>query len=276
MSTDIPVVLDHAIYFEAFRNVNADTYPANVTLPSHWLASPSGSWSTANAYVLRAVDVGELIYNGTELSDLQIRNSADDANYNIGFVTIGRANAVFEIRARRQDEDNYVSFKIDFPNQTVSLSKVVDGLETVLSISSKSLVYDIATVYTFEIRTFNDHAYGYVNGARTLSANVSNFRDKHGFSLYTPSVDSADPVAFSHLKIQEIIEQPDPVPATTLIIQARRDAKQQIENPNARTWETYKNAQLLYEQFRNYVYSENTWLNMGYPIAEPSSEEWFG
>lgn len=275
-NNDFPQIYPHYIYFEGFQYSGVKSLPATYDVPSHWTCNPSRSFTTKDGMVMQCIDEGELIYNKS-LTDLQIRNTPEQSNYSISWTTIGRENMNFEIRTRRLDENNFLSFEIDAENNLIQLKQTISDIETILTTKEYIFHHDILVVYEVSIITLNSYVYGYINGDKILEANTVLSPTYHGMSLYVPFVFDDDPVAFSLVSIQETTEQEDPILNNdNLLVMFRELIKNNIECPTHKDWETFKRAYELYHRFKDLGYKDATWTNFGYPIKEPKSQSWFG
>lgn len=273
--TDFPGIYPHQIYIEGFQYIGSASLPASDTLPSQWHSTPDGQFTTKDGMVMQCLGAGELILS-TPLSSYQLRNPKSKPNYGIFWTTIGRENMIFEIRARRVDENNYVSMEIDSINNVIKIKQKISGSENTLASTNYNIVHEILTVYEFGFIMLNDHLSARINGNQVLTADCQLF-DAHGTSINVPSVFEEDPIAFSALNIYETYEYNQPqLNNDNLIVLFREMIKNNIECKNDRTWNTFKRAKKLYDLYKNFGFSDRTWTHFGFPIEEPKSETWFG
>lgn len=277
-SLNDPIVIQPNIYFERFMYRGASALPGSKTISSNWTNSPTGAFTTSDGIVLRCRTVGELIYSGTSLRDLKHVDLSSSSNYSITFLTIGRANAIFEIRGRRLDSDNYISFKLDFSTQTISLNQNDSGVLTILESTSYDLISDKLKLYAISLRFLDDNIFGYINGYRAIESMSNNLLTTHGFSLYVPEIDSSDPVGFSELSVAEVVEAVDEqleIDNSDLMVRFRKQIRDEIKNPTSLDWSTFKKIRSLWEFDKDVKLPDKVWANKGYPIEEPTTERFF-
>lgn len=98
-----------------------------------------------------------------------------------------------------------------------------------------------------------------------------------GFSLYVTAFD--DDLFFEDCRIYELIDQPMPPHSlagdgSNLFVRFRNLMTTEIENVQNENWEAFKAAHKLYIMDRHTGYRNSDWWWLGYPIHEPSTEEW--
>lgn len=229
-------------------------------------------------YPIRANNAGELVYTGPSLHEATGLGDDDDANYSLTMTMIGTKDMRIDMRVRRLDENNYIAFRIDFPDNDVKIVKVVGGTETVLATADRTFEYQGVRKYRFAVWTFGRFIYGFVNGDAAVRASTPKMRTEPGISLNFPTVDADDPARIYALSATEVIGYPAPsLPSdnSDLYLQHRLMIKEAIENPSERTWATYRTALQYYEQ-RHFGRLDHVWAELGYPIKKPTPEEWFG
>lgn len=225
---------------------------------------------------------GELIYIGTTLHDLAGNEDDEDANYSIKIKFMGTDDLQVDIRVRRQDENNFIALKIDFATDTIAIVETIAGAETTLTQASHDFKFDGRTKYEFEVMMLGRFIYGLVNDFNIIRASTKTFRTEPGLSISFPVFNENDPPVMYTIHSTETEAFSDPQPDAALdadpvgfYLTFRIAIKEQIENPAVRDWDSYVNAVKFYEQ-RNVGMSDELWEELGYPIKEPSAEEWFG
>lgn len=220
-------------------------------------------------------NVGELVYSGISLHESS--GQTGDANYSITVTLLGTKNLQFEFRVRRIDDNNFISMQIDFVENTVSLTKTINGVVHFLNKVTYPFNWHGVFRYNFEISMLSNFVYGLINGFNVVRAAIDNFRTEPGFSLYFSTIESSDKPQIYNISAVETVAHNSPsLPnnPNNLYLQYRLAIKEAIENPSERTWETYHNAVKMYEN-KNVGVSNEEWEFLGYPIKEPNSEEWF-
>ncbi len=222
---------------------------------------------------------GELIYIGTSLHDLAAKEDDEDADYAIKLRVMGTEDLQLDIRARRQDANNFIALKVNFTTDIIELVETVAGVETSLSQASHDFKFDGIVKYDFELWMIGRFLYGMVNGFNVIRASTKSFRTEPGLSVSFPTFNADDPPILYTISVTETENFPDPTDLPSdpggLLLTFRQSIKQQIENPVERTWETYVKAVKFYEQ-RHVGMPDSDWEELGYPIRKPSAEEWFG
>lgn len=206
------------------------------------------------------------------------RAISEDADYAFQIRVLGTRNLRIDLRIRRQDENNFIALRVDFPTNTLKIVETIGGIETTLDELTRSFEFQGVHVYTFELWALGKFLYGFINNYNALRASTKNFRTEPGFSLNFPTVDSADFPAIASIAAGETFPQNAPsLPndPSNLYLEFRLQIKEEIENPTTLTWATYQRALKLYEQ-RNVGAPDTTWESLGYPIRKPAAEEWFG
>ena len=223
--------------------------------------------------------VGELIYIGTSLHELAAKDDTEDADYSIKLRVTGTDDLKLDIRARRQDVNNFIALKIDFITNTIKLVETIAGVETSLDSASHEFEWNGRIRYDFELMMIGTSLHGIVNGFNIVNATTTSFRTEPGISVSFPTFNADDPPVMYTISAVEAVAFPDPtslpIDPGNILITWRQSIKEEIENPTARTWNTYRKAVKLYAQ-RSVGMSESAWEELGYPIKEPSAEEWFG
>lgn len=223
---------------------------------------------------------GELTYIGTSLHDLARKEDDEDADFAIKLRVMGTEDLQLDLRARRQDENNFIALKIDFTTNTIDIVKTIGGIETSLDQASHDFKFLGRTRYDFELWMIGRFLYGFVNGFNIVKASSKSFRTEPGLSVSFPTFNANDPPLMFTISAAETEPFPDPQPLGEadpggLLLTYRQSIKQQIENPSERTWDTYVKSMKFYED-RNVGMPDKLWEELGYPIKEPSAEEWFG
>ncbi len=227
---------------------------------------------------LEVIASGELIYVGTSLHDLVGKDGTEDADYAIKLRLMGTDDLQIDLRARRQDTSNFVALKIDFLTDTIELVETTAGVETTLDLASHNFKWNGRFKYDFELWMIGSSLHGIVNGFNIVNATTTSFRTEPGLSLSFPTFNADDPPSLHRISATETETFLDPQSFNNpgdLMKTFRLAIKQEIENPTARTWDTYVRALKFYEQ-RNVGMPDNSWEQLGYPIKKPSAEEWFG
>ncbi len=229
---------------------------------------------------LKVQTTGELIYVGTSLHDISGKEDNEDADYAVKLRVMGTQDLQLDLRLRRQDENNFIALKINATTDTISITETKAGVETTLDSASHDLKFLGRTRYDIELRMISRFLYGLINEYNIVTASTPSFRTEPGLSILFPTFNSADPpllYTIFAIETENFPDAVDPLPSDPgeLLISFRRSIKEEIENPSARTWTTYRRAVLFYEQ-RDVGMPDAAWEELGYPIKRPSAEEWFG
>lgn len=220
-------------------------------------------------------NTGELIYSGVSLHESS--GQIGDSNYSITIVFLGTKNLQFDFRVRRFDINNFIFMRISFLENTVSLIETINGVENILNKVTYPFNWHGLFRYNFEISMLNNFIYGLINGFNIVRGAIENFRTEPGFSLYFPTIESSDkPQIYNIFAVETVTHNSPSLPndPNNLYLQYRLAIKEATENPSERTWESYDKAVKFYEN-RNVGVSDEEWENLGYPIKEPNSAEWF-
>lgn len=225
---------------------------------------------------------GDLIYIGTTLHDLAGNEDDADADYSIKIKFMGTDDLQVDIRVRRQDANNFIALKVDFTTDTIELVETIAGVETSLDQASHDFKFEGRTRYDFEIMMLGTSFHGIVNGFEIVQASTSSFRTEPGLSISFPTFNENDPPVMYTISTTETEAFSDPQPDAALsadpvgfYLTFRQSIKEHIEDPAVRDWDSYVKAMEFYAQ-RNVGMSDELWEELGYPIKEPSAEEWFG
>ena len=246
------------------------------TISSVW-NNDAGAFTSQNQQQLKSNGIGEIIYAGETLDDIVGILDAEDSDFALWVKIRGTEDAKFTIRGRRQDANNYIGLSVDFENDIIKLVKSVDGNERIEHQVSHNLKFVGAYRYIFELWMQGNNIHGFVNGYNIVSTATASFKAEPGFSIYVPETNFSDPVSIYEVRSFEIVEPNEPsLNPSDLTVDFRLRIKDEIENPSERTWATYKKAQSLYTKHKDQGMSNEEWEEFGYPIREPSSEEWFG
>ena len=241
-------------------------------------SDPAAIVQDFTVFPIRIQKAGEIIYTGTTFHEILGQTTADQANFVVKVQILGTRNLRFDLKTRRQDANNFIALRVDFPASTLKLVKVQSGTETTLAQSSRTFEYLGIHVYTFEIWGFGRFLYGFINNYNAFRASEKLARTEPGLSLNFPTIDTADMPAIFNVGATETFAQTTPpllTDTSDLYLQFRLDIKEEIENPTTLTWATFQRALKLYEQ-RNVGLPDRDWEALGYPIRKPTSEEWFG
>ncbi|MHA2279765.1 MAG: hypothetical protein ACXAC5_02560 [Promethearchaeota archaeon] len=239
---------------------------------------PSGIVEDFTVQPIRISSPGEITYIGTSLHNATRLVNTDNADYAIQVKILGTQNLRFDLRTRRQDTNNFVALKVDFPAGILSLVQVINGTETILAQATRTYEFSGFHVYTFALWSIERFLYGFINNFNAVKGSTKNLRTEPGFSLNFSTIDAEDWPAVYQVVAQEVVNHADPsLPddPSDLYLQFRLDIKEEIENPAERTWDTYQRALKLYEQ-RNIGAPDSVWTALGYPIEKPVPEAWFG
>ncbi len=272
---ELPCKIQGTIVRESFRY---DSPPGSVTLPDTWTDTPDGTFTTESTHALEVLGAGELVY-GTSLSGLQRLGTPDKANYALEVDVVARERLRFEIRGRRQDANNFISMFIDFQKNQISIRKTTSGTVTSLEGISHNLRFvDAPTGYTFELWMFNNSLTGFINGANLIETTSSSFTGDHGISLYVPEIFAADAATFHGFRVHELITQPSPQledDGSDLHVAFRKLLKKQVETPVLNNYKEFLKARLLWKKYKDLGRLDIFWKDLGYPIQEPVTEDWF-
>ncbi len=245
---------------------------------------PTDLWDNSdNAFTafseqyIESIGIGELVYAGMSLHLLALTSNSSDADFVIGLGFFGSEKLKYTIRGRRLDENNYIGLSIDFESDFVTLVQATNGVEITLDSATHDFKFDMLRHYLVELWMEGENIYGSINGFNIVSSTSSQLKSDPGFSLYVPQV-ADDPAVFRSLRAYKT----DPQEArsleneNSLLTQFRRNIQQLSHNPTERTWASYKLAKIHYDRNRNIGMSDREWERLGYPLQEPSTEEWFG
>lgn len=222
-------------------------------------------------------NVGEIVYDGVSLHEIVGKTPSESANYAWQVRFLGTKDLAATLRFRRQDSSNFLSLKLNSTNQIIQLTKTENGIESLLTEAGFALQFQGVYKYILEAWTLDDVVYGFINGFKIVQATTSFVQFEPGFSLYFPSVGTADPPAIFNFSVLETEAYNNPEPlldGSNLLWKFRISLKDQIENPSERTWDTYKEALKLYG-LRNVGQTDSAWEQLGYPIRKPNAAEWF-
>ncbi len=236
-------------------------------------------WPSTRTSHITGSQAGELIYSGDTLHDLAAQDDTDNANFAIKVSFVGTDDTKLTIRGRRQDASNHVGFTLDFVANTISLVESTAGTETILTQLSHPLDGSGTIKYIAELWMFEGKLTGVINGYHIIQINSRAFITEPGLSLYVPSVDTSSPIKIMKAQMFILEEQVAPQlenDLSDLYVAFRKSMKNEIENPAERTWETFTLAHDLYTKFKDRGHLDQQWEELGYPIREPSPEEWFG
>lgn len=245
---------------------------------------PTDLWdNSANAFTafseqyIESIGIGELIYTGISLHLLALTSNSSDADFVIGVGFFGSEKLKCTIRGRRQDENNYIGLSIDFESDLVTLVQATGGVELTLASANHDFKFDMLRSYLVELWMEGENLYGSINGFNIVSATSSQLNINPGFSLYVPQV-ADDPAIFRSLRVYNTAPQEarSLENSNSLLTQFRKNIQQLSHNPTERTWASYKLAKTHYDRNRNIGMSDSEWERFGYPLQEPSAEEWFG
>ncbi len=244
---------------------------------SKWTIA-SGTFSNDSERDLEVTEAGEMVYASTSLHDLKIQLESDNANFAFIVHHFAYVDLKYSIRARRADSDDYLSFSVDFENDTVQLSRTEAGTTTVLTSASHNFHTRDVRPYSIEFWVFDSSIFGIVNGQIVLTTVTDSEITSPGFSLYFPEINADDPPKFRVILVHELISQPDPTledDPSNLLVQFRKSLRTRLENPSALNWEKYKELKTGYDKGKNLGFRNETWHTAGYPLRRPSTEEFF-
>jgi hypothetical protein len=239
--------------------------------------STTGTFSLDSEVDLEVIEPGEMIYAGTSLSEIRKKFESESANFAIVLRCFGREDLKFEIRGRRDDENNFIALKLDFSADTVEIYRRKAGIDKTLALVSHNLKFDGIRYYSVELWMYESKLFAFVNGAMLMEARSSDFIDAMGFSLYVPSLNESDPARFNVIVVHDLIkqiEQPETDPSD-LIIEFRKKMQEEINNPVNRNWETFIRARKLWYYHRDIRHINEIWGDQGFPLRQPRSEDWF-
>lgn len=265
----IPYRIDPPIFADYFQYRIPSQIPSSTSIPDHWTIE-SGEFTTRFHRDLKVLSPGEMVYNGDPLNDLVTVGEYGDFSIIVNFW--GQEDLQFEIRARRT-ENHYVAFGVDFTNNKV-YSVGTDGLDQIDV--AHVMKYDGRYFYVAELMCFEDHIYCFLNGSMLAHREFNVNTTVDGFSLYVPTVSSVS--SFMSIGAHQLTTPParalenDP---SNLMVLFRKLMKEEIENPETETWESFVRAETLYSNHSNLWYINQTWEELGYPIQKPSTEDWF-
>ncbi len=263
-----------SIFLDNFRYEGGDDLPGSETLPDHWTENPSASFTTASGLLLEALLAGELVYSGTALDELRLV-AASEANYAICATFLGREDLKVEIRGRRLDANNFIGLYIDLEANTVSIRRMLAGVPTTLA-ATHTFKVDGTDIYEASLWMNGDYLYGFINGKEVVQTDATNFQTSHGFSINIPELNEGDGATFNEVKVFELSDFSSPsLNPVNLQVLFRVMMKEEIEEPSVRSWQSYQRARLLWERHRNFGRSDGAWEALGYPIKEPTTEQWF-
>lgn len=240
-------------------------------LPSVWEAYPANSFSVGHERDLQVLQPGELIYEGSALDIYQ-----NDENYSVSFDFFGTEGLIFEIRSRRiegSDGTDYVALETDFANNRFRFKEVIAS--TVTEYDWIAHEFTVGQYYRAGLWLFEDAAIATYNGGILGSQALSSITTHKGFSLYVSAYN--EDTFFEDCRVHELIPQPDPSlesDDSDLYVRFRKEIIAQIENVQKENWEAFKAAHKLYMADRCNRYTNPEWWWLGYPVSEPSTEEW--
>lgn len=271
MSSEVAKITEPSLFVDGFYNRGGN-------LSSSWTIS-DGSATTFSEIDLEVETTPfDLVYSGDNLNTLKLRNSTDNANFAIIARFFGREDLQLSIHGRRQDSSNFISLSVDFIANTVTLSKTVVGVETILDEVEHTFTFEEAKYYSIDLWMFEDVLYGKVNKDLVVIAIDSIFMEESGFSIFVPSLNLYDPVKINKVAVHELIEQEEPqleFDNSNLLVQFRKNMEEVVESPSEFTWETYRKAFKMWRLHKDDGYKDPSWSILGYPVEPPRTEHWF-
>lgn len=230
----------------------------------------SGNFTTGNESFLKVSTPGVMKYNGQPLR--AIRKQEGNANYAIVFRFLGADDLEFEIRARQQDED-YLAVKISFADQKITLFGIGNSNLTPSEVSHTLLS---GRLYSLELWMLDEKIYVKLNGSPVITAFWSENFQYHGFSLSVLALPSSGFASFFASAVHELTPfQNQPLlDSSDLLVQYRELIRQQADNPDS-DWRSFIRRVETYKRHRNLGHPNDDWRTFGYPLNEPSSDEWF-
>jgi len=268
------------LFRDDFTYSGAVGLPGSESIPDHWTIV-SGDWTTRSERYLKVDQPGELLYNGDSLYDMKLTKTTN-ANFSFDIGFRARDELKIEIRARRSDADNFVSFFIDFENQQIQLKKTVATVETVLATESHILRYKNANeeiYYGVTFWLYEDALMGYVNNYPFIQATLDFNTTVEDWSIYVPEMYTDEEPIFVYTAATEVKAYPDaPIYTSSvdLYLQFRLKLIEQIENPSVRDWASLKTALDAWERGKDIGRLDEEWAELGYPVFKPTPEAWFG
>lgn len=257
------------LFLDDFRHRGPNLLDGSASLPDHWTVD-SGSFSTSNERYLLATSPGKLIYNGTDLSEL-----TTGANANFGWVVrfFGQTNLIFELHGRRSSSNTYLSVKVDFENNSLQLIKY-NGSATVLAERDYSWKTSADAYYSVELWTYDVQAEVRVNDGLAIQVEHDFNTTESGSAI---QVNSEGSFRFAKFAAHIIEAWPRPNRSSednsNLLLLYRKLMKVKLENP-INDWDEYVNARKFWDLQRDLGLSDHMWSSLGYPIREPTTEEW--
>ncbi len=279
--SDLPIVHFPATFNDDFQYRGPTRLPGAATIPDHWTVT-SGAWTTSSERHLACTEVGRLTYSGDSLISL-------DENFSSGYA--------FKVWFRGQDDlkcvlwtnlstdgTDRVTLTIDFRANTISLALVNAPVSTEIRGISHTLTdgaYYLLEGWYFD-NGLVDNQIRYVtllNGAILMDENflIEDELDE-GFALEVERLPTSETAIFNAFRVYELTEEIDPEPitdASDLVLFHRTELQRSIEDPPAKTWETFKAAYKHWKGHKDFGRSDETWTHAGYAVRRPMTEDWF-
>jgi len=252
---------DNFQYLGYRTDIDYDT--AGKSLATDWTDSPSDSFTTHSERYLQALAAGEVVYVGTEVE-------TTSGNYATIVTTLGNSGTIFEIRSRRSDANNYVALEVDYDNNRIRLKQNIAG--SMINQLWVSHTLNDGSAYTFDLWTFETTAYAFANKGLVTSAAISSTTSP-GFSININTF--SDDTWFESVTIVDLVSPTSPqLDSDDLLVTFREDIKEIIETVDRGNYEQFKYVYQLYRQQKDTGRRHQNWNDLGYPIREPTTEEW--
>jgi len=214
---------------------------------------------------LTATKTGSLVYNGTTLSTLKTFNESTRANYLYAVRFFGKTNLKFTMLGRVSVTLNFADNTIElFDGSTISLGKITHALTN-------------NKIYVLELYSYEGNHIVLLNGGELLRKNWNGGYTDHTFSLRVDTLPSDNKAVFRQVTINEVWNQIAPTKENTsdIVLDFRRSMIDQVDNETNKTWRNWIKSRNIWRRGLNIGHPNQTWIEWGYPIYEPSSEEWF-
>lgn len=224
----------------------------------------SNAFST-NQRFLVATKVGSLVYSGTTLDNLKIVNESTRSNYLYSVVFFGKPDLKFTITGR-------VSVTIDFNTNNIRL---LDGNS--VNIGEVNHTLKLNRNHNLQVYAYESSFIVLLNGGEMIRRVWNGGYTNHTFSLTVNTLPSDGQAVFHKISINELKNQISPTreDISDINLDFRRSMINFIDNETDKSWANWKKARNIWDKGRNIGQVDATWIDWGYPIYEPSSEEWF-
>jgi len=279
---------DRMVYWQDFSykgyssSIDYTVYPR---FPNYW--TPVGALGDVSIESEKYLEFfgtnpTEIIYTGTDISDIPITNGY--SNYGISLIFQCMEGTKLSLLFKHNGEitdDKGIKLTFDHITDTISIIKYDNFIPSSTLIMSASHVITNNNFYQLEIWNYENLLFAWINEYLIFKgiSYPSDYDEYTHFGILNESQHTVNRTytRLFNLQVFLTIAQPDmalEADPTDLFVQFRKDMQTQVGTVSNDNWAQFNYAFRHWLRHKDTGRSDKNWWINGYPLRKPTTEEW--